>query len=214
MTGEQQTLDVGIEPECTPEERVTRRVKDEKPSSPSFKIEEDDYLEYSGGDTHEATYTYYQSVCEVHPCPGRREPGESTHHQFSFVNFNGDESYESRLIETMTSERCSCGGKIEGKKVTGEWPLEDLTAESILELFRETNGQIVLEFYPRNWDIRFYIGEIGGRYSVETEEYGTPDLPTGVDDLVELVREHPNKLTDVHGTPLEGAFESYENGEV
>lgn len=98
------------------------------------------------------------------------------------------------------------------RTVRGEWPPTEPTPDDALEVFRESNGQIVLECYPRDHDRRFYVGEIGGRYLVETEHYETPELPTGEDDLPALIRDHPTTLASVDGTPLEGAYEDYCNG--
>lgn len=213
MTSDQQQLDVGVDAETSPED-----YRDDRGDSTPVDtdVDEDESTSYPGGDTRECTYTYDESVCENHPCPGRREQGELDHHQFTFVSINGDDEYEEALKDKMTPETCSCGGEIETKTVAGVWPLEDLTTEAILELFQESNGQIVIEFYPRDRDRRFYIGEIDGSYYVETEDFDVrgPNLPTGVDDLPDLIRDHPNRLSSVEDTALEGTFEDYQNGEV
>jgi hypothetical protein len=210
---DQQTLDVGIEPECSPEDLTTDR--DDSADSAGVDEPVDDTRSlYPGGETRESTYTYYRSVCEDHPAPGRQERGGLTHHQFSFASIDGDDEYEQAMKDKLTPDECSCEGSIETTEVTGMWPLEDLTSDAILGLFQETNGEIVIEFYPDDYDERFYIGEIGGRYCIEGEHYQDIDLPTGVDDLPDLVRKHPNRLSTVQDTSLEGIFEDYQNGEV
>lgn len=99
----------------------------------------------------------------------------------------------------------------EATTVRGEWPPADPTPEDVLEVFRETNGQIVLECYPDDHDRRFYIDEVGRRYLIETEHYENPDLPTAIDDLPALIRDHPTTLVSVDDTPLKGAYEDYCN---
>lgn len=161
------------------------------------------------------TFAFHESVCENHPCPERPHADRGRHSRRSFTMTGGDEETVEKLISGLYSEECAaCGGRMESRTVTGEWPLEDLTKDSILEMFRETNGTVVIEFYPDDRDRRFYIGEIGGRYLVETEEYGKPDVPYGIDNLVQLVEHYPNRLRKVDSTPLDAAHESYQLGEI
>ena len=82
-----------------------------------------------------------------------------------------------------------------------------------MNLFRESNGQMVIQFYPRDRERTFYVGEIGGRYIIESETQRKPDLPTGADDLPLLVDNYPNKLVEVDRTPLSGAYDDYQNFE-
>lgn len=174
-------------------------------------LDSEPFDDYPGGETSECTYLFVESVCENHPSP----PGNCPEGLFqaSAVLIDGGPELEELLIEKIHSVDCSvCDGDMDQRTVRGEWPLTDPTTDDVLEVFRESNGQIVLECYPRDYDRRFYIGEIGGRYHVETEHYENPDLPTGEDDLPALVRDHPTTLSSVDETPLEGAYEDYCNG--
>ncbi|WP_455448123.1 hypothetical protein [Natrinema thermotolerans] len=204
---DQQRLDVGTDPVADPEDRHA----DDESEPPRIQMPDSEPVEYPGGDGCECTYLYVESVCENHPNP----PGDTPegHLHASSVLIDGDSAFEDLLIEKTHSVECSaCDGDIDRSTVRSEWPPSEPTPEDVLEVFRESNGQIALECYPDDRDRRFYIGEIGGRYLVETDHHETPDLPTGVDDLPALVEKHPTILATVDGTPLEGAYEDLCNG--
>lgn len=166
---------------------------------------------------HGCTYTYYRATCENHPAPARRPLIEVNHTQQLLTVTDASDEFIDKITTTMTPDECdACGGELDIGVASGEWPLEDPTSEDILNLFRDTEGALVLEVYPDDRDRRFFIGEIGGRYEVLDEQYRQGpqfDPASGVDDLPELAREHPTTLTPVDGTPLEGAYESWQNFE-
>jgi hypothetical protein len=110
----------------------------------------------------------------------------------------------------MTPSECRCGKPLKSRELVGEWPPEDLNKRTILNIFRDSNGELVIEFYPGSEEDTFYIGEIGGTYHAETAAHTSPDIPTGVDDLVDLVTNHPSQLQGVRDTALDGAFEDYQ----
>lgn len=176
--------------------------------------------EPSGSDGPECTYTYYRATCENHTAPARRPRDDVNHTQQIFTVTDATAEFIDTLTETLTPDECAaCGGDIDTMLVSGEWPPEEPTPEDVLGVFRETEGALVLEAYPDDLDRRFYIGEIGGQYEVLDEHYQSfteIEPATGVDDLPALVRNHPTTVTTVDDTPLEGAYESWQNfeGEV
>jgi len=187
------------------------------PSEQSTPVQTD---EPNDSNNPKQTYTYYRTTCENHTAPARRPQHEVDHTQRIFTVTNATTGFIDNLTETLTVNKCAaCGGDMNTVLVSGEWPPEELTSENILDVFRETEGGIVLEAYPGDPEQRFYIGEIGNQYKVLDEHYQSStkiEPATGVDSLPALVRDHPTTVTTVDDTPFEGAYESWQNfeGEV
>jgi len=207
VTSNQSTLPTGVPAEQPPERTGTG---DTGKSQSKWAVDDPDY---PTGEPVEQDYWFCHAHCVSHPNPGRNILNDEQHFEFSVVAFSASEEYSERLKTVMTPEECSCGGDVKIRERPGEWPPKEITTRGLLNLFRETNGQIVIQFYPRDEERTFYIGEIGGRYLVESVTHESPGLPTGAEDLPKLIENYPNRLVDVDWTPLSGAYEDYRNFE-
>lgn len=164
-------------------------------------------------------YAYLRATCERHPAPTRNPADDGGHDQRIFTVTDPEDGYVEQLKQVFIADACStCGSEMELIEETGTWPPAEPTSEDVLNLFRATEGALVLVGYPDDPDPdrRFYIGEIGGHYEVTTdhlEEFTAVDAATGIDDLGALVRQHPTTLRTVENTPLEGTYEAWQIGE-
>lgn len=181
------------------------------------------------------TVLYHRSDCMDHPCPEQPylQPADELHLTCRNVVINGDPVAVRDLFDEVTPDHCSCGAPVASDSHVFEWPPVPITGEAALDMFRRTDGHVVLRVnalnYPaepvdwqsllgrddpvreRDWMAGLVDGHLVTRTRIDHEPIweATAVSPS---EFGVLLRKLPSRPKPIYVSELEGVLEDYQSG--